>query len=312
GEDPSDLALSDSGLIFVIDSDGGTNAIGALYTVDPSTGNRVLISDFGNIADGPLGSLPRGVTVTNSGDVLVTDRDAGTDGYGALFKVDPVTGARVMVSDFGNNAQGPLGRAMDIKEDNSGNIFVVVRQGASGVIGVMKVNVASGNRTLISDFENAAQGPTGVGPLFMAVESTNNLVVTDNSIGDGYLFRVNPTTGNRSVLSDFGDNAQGPLGANIHGVAVEASGSILVTDVVAPTEGAVFRVCPVTGNRIILSDIGDGSQGPLGSSPEGAVVVPGIDMPIPALNPWGTVVLVLIMGSLTAWFIRKGRQERVC
>ncbi|MBW1817713.1 MAG: hypothetical protein JRJ60_11205, partial [Deltaproteobacteria bacterium] len=127
GEDPSDLALSDSGLIFVIDSDGGTNAIGALYTVDPSTGNRVLISDFGNIADGPLGSLPRGVTVTNSGDVLVTDRDAGTDGYGALFKVDPVTGVRVMVSDFGNNAQGPLGRAMDIKEDNSGNIFVVVR-----------------------------------------------------------------------------------------------------------------------------------------------------------------------------------------
>ena len=43
------------------------------------------------------------------GDILVADFDAGTSGRGALFSVNPSTGARTVISDFGAVAQGPLG-----------------------------------------------------------------------------------------------------------------------------------------------------------------------------------------------------------
>jgi hypothetical protein len=44
------------------------------------------------------------------------------------------------------------------------------------------------------------------------------------------LFRVDPATGTRTLLSDFSNAAQGPLGTDPIGVAVEASGTILVSD----------------------------------------------------------------------------------
>ena len=48
---------------LVIDQAAGTGGLGALFRVDLTTGDRTLISDFGNAAQGPLGSLPIGVTL---------------------------------------------------------------------------------------------------------------------------------------------------------------------------------------------------------------------------------------------------------
>ena len=51
----------------------------------------------------------------NQGDILVIDESAGTGGHGALFRVDPSTGARVLLSDFGvgpNQGLSPHGVAV--------------------------------------------------------------------------------------------------------------------------------------------------------------------------------------------------------
>jgi alkylation response protein AidB-like acyl-CoA dehydrogenase len=53
------------------------------------------------------------------GDLLVTDIRAGSDpegdgdGNGAVFRVDPATGTRTILSDFGNAAQGRLGQDVE-------------------------------------------------------------------------------------------------------------------------------------------------------------------------------------------------------
>src|SRR5262245_51954905 len=47
-----------AGEIFVVDSHAGSNAAGALFKVNASTGMRSLISDFGAGAQGPLGFAP--------------------------------------------------------------------------------------------------------------------------------------------------------------------------------------------------------------------------------------------------------------
>jgi subtilase family serine protease len=47
--------------------------------------------------------------VEPSGNLLVVDNTGGTGGVGVLFRVNSATGARTIVSDFGNAGQGPTG-----------------------------------------------------------------------------------------------------------------------------------------------------------------------------------------------------------
>ena len=63
------------------------------------------------------------------------------------------------------------------------------------------VDVSTGNRTVLSDFNDGNQGPTGTQQLDMAEDSSGNILVTDGNFG--FLFSVDPTTGNRTILSDF-------------------------------------------------------------------------------------------------------------
>ena len=45
------------------------------------------------------------------GDIFVTDFEAGTGGRGALFLINRATGARTLISDWGNASQGPTGQS---------------------------------------------------------------------------------------------------------------------------------------------------------------------------------------------------------
>jgi hypothetical protein len=63
GLGPVAYAQLNPGDILVIDRDAGPGRLGALFRVDPSTGRRSLLSDFGNRAYGPRSNKPRGVAV---------------------------------------------------------------------------------------------------------------------------------------------------------------------------------------------------------------------------------------------------------
>jgi hypothetical protein len=102
-----------SGTILVTDAGSGTNALGQLLAVAPGTSNKTVFSDFANSAQGPLGAVPASVVVVpmllSPPLIVVADYAAGTGSNGALFKVDPRTGNRTILSDFGNSGQGPPG-----------------------------------------------------------------------------------------------------------------------------------------------------------------------------------------------------------
>jgi Ca2+-binding RTX toxin-like protein len=160
---------------YVVDQDAGSGAAGALFRVDTASGNRSLVSDFGNAAQGPLGSDPSGLALEASGTVLVIDKDAGTDFGGALFRVDPASGNRSLVSDFGNPAQGPLGSApFGLALEAAGTVLVIDDTGGTGNAGVLfRVDRVSGQRTVVSDFGNAGQGELGVEPVGVAIVVPN-------------------------------------------------------------------------------------------------------------------------------------------
>lgn len=268
---------------LVVDSGAGTGNQGALFAVDSSNGARTLVSDFGNAAQGPLGINPVALVVTAAGDVLVTDLDAGTDSRGALFRVNPTTGARTLMSDFGDSAQGPLGEdPVNLAQGAAGEILIVDLDAGTGLNGALfSVNPANGIRTLVSDFSDSAQGPLGQIPLGVTLGplgSGSEILVTVLSAGsstNSALFRVNRSNGSRILISDFGDSAQGPLGEIPFGLTVNAAGEILVVDEDAGPDlrGALFSVNRTTGGRRLISDFGNSAQGPLGEDPVNAAVM---------------------------------------
>jgi Ca2+-binding RTX toxin-like protein len=95
--------------VLVVDESLGASSAGGLFRVNPSTGARTLVSNFGDAAQGPLGENPFGLAIDASGSVLVVDLDAGTGDRGVLFNVNSATGVRTFISGFGNAGQGPLG-----------------------------------------------------------------------------------------------------------------------------------------------------------------------------------------------------------
>lgn len=344
-----------AGDILVTDAFGGTNGRGALIRVDPTTGNRTVLSDFGDASQGSLGTTPTGVTVfyclandhaetasdkvenrnshrCSDGEtvqIFVSDYfGGGPDFNGVLFKIDPNTGHRVIISDFGQgNVRGVLSYGLvvnakskvtanlnpssdfidsvlvrvdpesdtrvittdlfnpeqgkidsgtfitDLAIEHSGKILIATANvNDFAISAIMRVNPNTGKRTLLSDFKNSEQGPNS--SLYFAAGLTTEaskqiLVVTNaasdennNIIGGNSLMRIDPETGQRTVLTDFSNPVQGILGEGPRGAVVDESGTIIVSAFNAESSGVLFRVNPETGQRTILSDSANLEQGP--------------------------------------------------
>ncbi len=242
GSNPGDLAVEPSGDILVIDFDSGIDDRGALFRVFTSGdrfGNRELLSDLGDDAQGPLGLQPGGVAIEPSGTILVADLGAdfadesgrpSTGLRGGLFRIDPSTGARTAFSDFGDPGQGDaLGsNPFRVAVDASGNIVVLdfdvgeLEGIPGGTPGLFSVNPTTGFRTLLSDFGDVNQGPTGENPVDVAFDESGNILVTDTDAGAddrGVLFSVNPLNGSREIISNFANDNQGPLGVDPAGLS---------------------------------------------------------------------------------------------
>jgi hypothetical protein len=179
---PSDLFatgldVAPSGQIFFVDPAAGTvlpgcaySNCGALFSVDNTTGMRTLVSDFGFLGHGTLGGgAPLDVKVDDAnGEVFVIDNFAGTDGYGAVFKVNPATGVRTMVTDFGNVNLGPRGiHQIELTIDPvSTNLFYSDPGGfQTEKGGLIMVDRSVGVREVISDYDDANLGPVTNAPV---------------------------------------------------------------------------------------------------------------------------------------------------
>ena len=172
-------------------------------------------------------ALGTAVEVGAAGEILVLDGDRGAlkeDARGALFVVDPASGERALVSDFGNPIQGPLRFSpTGLAQESAGTVLVVdVGRGGSEA-GLFRVDLGSDVRTLVSDFRDASQGALVSRPVALALEPGGTVLVSDEGAGKGRkgaLFRVYLGSGGRTVVTDFEDASSGfPAG-----VVVEASG----------------------------------------------------------------------------------------
>jgi len=195
------------GSIYTVANGGGTDGMGELFEIDPDNGNRTSISDFGNIAQGPLGGLEGDMLGIALGNDVIYVTKVEADPNSGLFSVDPNTGNRTLLSDWTDNNQGPLGVfPADVLVDGS-DIYVIDEQaGTDGRGALFKLDL-SGNRTILSDFGNPGQGPLGGSPIGIGLGSNNVIWVinVDGGTGDlGTVFSIDKTSGQRTLVSDGG------------------------------------------------------------------------------------------------------------
>src|SRR5580765_1011633 len=87
GKSPIAVAVERDGTILVLDSEASGH--GELFTVDPETGRRAVLTDLGDTSQGPKGKRPADLAVLPDGTILVSDPRSGT--RCALGKGDPLS-----------------------------------------------------------------------------------------------------------------------------------------------------------------------------------------------------------------------------
>ncbi len=191
--------------------------------------------------------------ILSPGDIVVSSLgELFVDGDSAIFKVDPETGDRTIVTGPGVGSGpefNPAGAAVASVYD------VYFTDNVSDTASVFHLDVVTGNRQVIAS-TTIGTGPVIQLPFDVIVRGDGKLVVAD--AGGNALVLVDPATLERSILSGsgvgLGPDFNGPVG-----MTLDANGDIFVTVATSPTS-TLFKVDPLTGNREIVSssDMGSG------------------------------------------------------
>lgn len=176
---------------------------GTVVRVDIATGNRSVVSSAtqgigpGFVNAGQLITLP-------GGDILVAVAGLPDDGqYGAIYRVDPVTGDRTIFSDATHGAGPDFITVNGITRTDAGEIYVTDNWNAR----VYRIDPATGDRHLIID--GFLEDPSFLSPYAIAAEPSGDLVFTDVNYGE--VFRTNPATGTGTLLSSIANGyGEGP------------------------------------------------------------------------------------------------------
>jgi hypothetical protein len=223
---------------YLVDGNGGK-----LVKVDPSTRAETILSDFADPSQGPIATPRPGLPPHFFASLVVGDAAAvfvNHSSFEGALQVDPATGGRTIIGDFPVAAVEPSGDLLS----SSGSRLV-------------RVNRSTGTTTTITDFHDPAQGPVSDTVGHVAIEASGQIIVAsfDANRESPKLFRVEPTNGVRTLLSDFGEPAQGPTLSGLFSpfrLVVDHSGDILVVVrhlLSFPNVGDLFRVDAVTGAR---------------------------------------------------------------
>ncbi|HEY1274646.1 MAG TPA: hypothetical protein VGF25_07040, partial [Thermoleophilaceae bacterium] len=174
--------------------------------------------------------------------------------------------------------------------------ILVVDPGPPGGPQVVRVDPATGARTLVSANGAPAGGPDMRRPLGIAVAPGGDILVADSqAFAGGGVIRIDPATGARTAVSANGAPAGGPDFASPPGLALESDGYIVATDSggFKGGVGGVIRVDPDLGERTVVSGPGMPSGAPNFVSPFGIAVEADGDLVVvdqAAFNPEAGII----------------------
>jgi Ca2+-binding RTX toxin-like protein len=260
--------------LLVADQQAFQGAGGGVIRVDPETGERTTVSS-NPTSKGPEFTDPAGIAVDPAtGEIYVADRGA-FGGTGAVFRVDPVTGKRTLVSSNDSPSDGPgFVDPRGIGLAPNGSILIGDPSAEDTFGAVFRVNPDTGQRSILSGhppFEGF-NDPVGV------IAPGEDAFVADRGAfsGVGAVWRIALATGERTLVSTNGMPSGGPDFEDPWGITMRGSG-LLVSDTDAfGGSGGLIQVDPGSGERTTLSRNGTPAGGPDFVDPFGVVFDPAL------------------------------------
>jgi Ca2+-binding RTX toxin-like protein len=204
---------------------GDTGKDGRILTVKPNGAVRTLSND-------PDLLFPTGTTFSAAGRLFAADY--GDFGAGAVFSVNPRTGAATGFDD-----EGLLDQPIHV--DYHPNGFLYVPDFEADVLA--RMNPTTGAAVSVGDFDD----PGFDTPMSVAVLPDGSMVVGRNTNTEGNFLRVQPD-GAATPIATTGDPVD-----FAYGIAADAKGRVLIADTDGP---ALLRMVPRTGRVTRLA--GDG------------------------------------------------------
>ena len=239
---PHGVAVTaDGSTVYVLDHDAD-----AIFSVDPVTGNRTIFSNASN-GTGTGFSRPEKMILSHDESTLyVTDWTLD-----AVFAVSTATGNRTILSNSSNGSGPVLNLPLGITQDAAGSFAYVndvIGASGSGNYGVVRVELGTGNRVVISS------DSLGTGP---ELRNTSNIALSPSGatayVADKLsraVFSVDIATGNRSIIASAAVG-EGPM-ISPHSILVPSSDTqrIYFSD---SSLGAIIELDLATGKRKIIS-----------------------------------------------------------
>ncbi len=263
---PTGIALNADGDVFVLDG-----ALRTIVKIDPDTrqgtiasGCQSLTCDL-QVGAGPRLSLPMAMTIEDDGSLVVADRRLS-----ALVRVDTSTGERTIIAGcIDEECTARRGEGPSIDSSTGIELSIAANQSivATDFERVIRVDEITGDRTVITGCVDAGctdvvgNGPVFEHPQAIATDVDGAFIVIYDRPAIQSVVRVDPETGNRTVISGCLDATcstrigEGPPFAGRRSIAIGPSGELMVTDT---RRRGMISIDPQTGNRAVVTGCLDG------------------------------------------------------
>lgn len=216
-----------------------------LYRVDPVSGEPTPLTDFAELSGRDPQAHPTtvgaAVALAPSGTPVVVLRNPQRNDIQSLYRLNPSDGSPTLITtvpiDPDRSPYPPV--IDDIEVETSGAILAVASQaGPNGNGKLYRINQRTGAFSVLTDFGAGPFETLGFSPVDIALEASGNILVADSDASvpsfneQGSVWRINPRSGARSVLSDFGQGAN--QGLNPYAVAVVPPKSVSFDELRVP------------------------------------------------------------------------------
>jgi uncharacterized repeat protein (TIGR03803 family) len=192
-----------------------------------------------------------------AGNLYGTTRYGGAHGFGTVFKLSNA-GKETVLYSFARHGDGAYPMA-DLVRDANGNLYGTTNEGGASGNGILFELDKTGKETVLHSFCSETGCTDGANPQAGLVrDASGNLYGTTSNSGPGYgtVFMLD-TSGNETVLYDFGGNSDG---ANpVADLVRDAAGNLYGTTYYG-NSGTVFEV-DKDGNHTVLYGFSGGADG---------------------------------------------------
>jgi len=264
GEFPEEpLTLGTNGKLYGTTLMGGAYK-GVIFSYAPSTDTYTKLHDFED--NSTAGRWSRDMTRGTDGKIYGVS-NAGANGYGVIYSLDPVSGIYTKLHDFDNynDDEFPSGRLFqasngkfygltyDLDDDEGGKIF--------------SYDAVTDAYALLHRFDNNADGNEPYHSLLKSGDLLFGMTSAGGTTSNGVIFSYNPVTDTYNKLHDF----NGTNGAAPHGNLTPATNGLfygLTKNGGATDNGVLFSFNPSTNTYAKLYDFNTST----GSNPYGSLI----------------------------------------